>query len=60
MKIRYNLDLVLLYIIVIINISFFSLMELSNDIILICNLLFIAYIELKYYKKEIASKNRFK
>lgn len=60
MKIRYNLDLVLLYIIVIINISFFSLIELSDDIILICNLLFIVYIELKYYKKETHSSNRFK
>lgn len=60
MKIKYNLDLILLYIIFIINISFFSLVDLSDDIILLCNLFFIVYIEIKYYKQKSKSNYRFK
>ena len=60
MKIKYNLDLILLYIIIIINISVFSLIELNDDIILICNLLFIVYIGVKYFRQKTQSSFRFK
>lgn len=56
---KYNINIVLLYLILIINISFFSLVKLSKDVILICNLFYIIYIEIKYRKIKVKKSNKF-
>lgn len=59
MKIKIRLELFMLYIIVISMTSFWGIIEISSDIVLIECIIFILYVELKYHKIKISIKYNF-
>ena len=61
MKIKINIELIMLYVIVISMTSLFGLLKISSDIVLIECLIFILYVEIKYCKIKVkSSKYEFK
>lgn len=61
MKIKIRLELFMLYVIIISITSLFGLLKISSDIVLIECLIFMLYVEIKYYKIKVRkSKYEFK
>lgn len=60
MKIKINFNLILLYILILFNMSFFGIVKISSDVALIVDVLFILYVEIKYHKVNIEGNYNFK